>query len=281
MAADLHVFATPHSEAPENVPNATTLLSQALEGLSVNERAHAYEDVNGVPRVVSETHALIQNSITNLQSNLMAITQKPAFNQACQQDAAFCCNPAFCLMFLRSESFDCKRAAERMVRHFEVKRKLFGDGLLTTRITLKDLTKEEQQLFAKGGSTQLLPARDAANRMVLFAMEKDHHKVFPKKNAERVTARLIWYYLMALIEDDHESQIHGVVYIAYALGFTPTFTAVDRAVWWNACRICNAVPMRLTGMFYCCEKTVASGLMDVLARGLLNSARCRFQQVRG
>jgi hypothetical protein len=59
-----------------------------------------------------------------------------------------------------------EQAAERMVRHFDEKLKLFGDDLLSRDIQLSDLEDSELETLQRG-AVQLLPLRDRADRTVV------------------------------------------------------------------------------------------------------------------
>lgn len=70
------------------------------------------------------------------------------------------------LKFLRSESFHVTKAADRMVRFFDLKLFLFGPALLCKEITMDDLSKDDRNTL-KAGFIQVLPVRDRAGRAII------------------------------------------------------------------------------------------------------------------
>jgi hypothetical protein len=78
----------------------------------------------------------------------------------------------FKLSFLRAEQFHPQRAARRMLRYYETKRRLFGTSLLCKhRIHLSDLDSEARK-HLQCGRMQLLQERDRAGRAVLVGVRK-------------------------------------------------------------------------------------------------------------
>ncbi|KAL3937354.1 MAG: hypothetical protein SGARI_002153 [Bacillariaceae sp.] len=107
--------------------------------------------------------------------------------------------------FLRSERFDAKAAAEKMVKHFEAKKRLFGDGEILARdIKYSDLSAEDIK-NAESGMVQTLPFRDAAGRAILFVrpeLEPSHDKM--------QKARAMFYILASTLRDEVARELHRV-----------------------------------------------------------------------
>jgi hypothetical protein len=73
----------------------------------------------------------------------------------------------FRLAFLRSEKFNAKSAAQTIVNHFEIKRRIFGDDEVLGRDVLQTALIEEDLERLKDGLTQVMPERDAAGRTII------------------------------------------------------------------------------------------------------------------
>jgi hypothetical protein len=73
------------------------------------------------------------------------------------------------LTFLRADNYDTKKAANRMIRYFEEKRNLFGEGKLTKHITLEDLDADDLATL-KTGYLQVLPIKDRSGRRIVAMM---------------------------------------------------------------------------------------------------------------
>lgn len=119
-------------------------------------------------------------------------------------------NAEFLLKFLRCEDFNAKKAAQRLVRHFEKKMELFGDGVLHRDIKLSDLSDDEL-VFLQTGCFQILPSLDRANRVVWFGRHSEY-----KHKSSRNMMRMVWYMCMATSEIP-ESQLNGVAVISYEI----------------------------------------------------------------
>jgi len=91
----------------------------------------------------------------------------------------------------------------------------------------------------------------------------------------------MWYYLMALIEEDLESQKRGIVMVVYALDFIPQGDRVEANTWWGACKVVNALPLRLHRVHYCYDNTRIVPLINLLTMGLSKLARCCFKPFCG
>ena len=68
------------------------------------------------------------------------------------------------MKFLIASNFDPKHAAERIVRHFEIKMEIFGKQKLTKDILLSDLPEEDVAEF-RNGYLQILPCPDRTGRL--------------------------------------------------------------------------------------------------------------------
>ena len=74
------------------------------------------------------------------------------------------------LAFLRCDRFDCKEAAERYIKYYDLIQHLFGENVLGRDILLSDLGRREMNAL-KEGHIQFLPQRDAAGRAIQFLGE--------------------------------------------------------------------------------------------------------------
>lgn len=164
-----------------------SLLANALGTMSIQERERAYFDVHGVSETVDETPELIEKSLLELKHELWNIAQKDpmgraglkvslskvteetAFRLAYQNDASYVTHPSFCLRFLRTEMFHIGKTARRMVLHFDLKQRLFGQAKLCKDITTNDLDSDDLKAL-KAGCMQILPRRDSSGRAILVSI---------------------------------------------------------------------------------------------------------------
>jgi len=176
--------------------------------------------------------------VLHIRLNHIEPNVKTAYILAVSGNAAFVRDPDFCLMFLRAESFDCQKAAQRMVNHFAFKLQLWGKELLGKRITIADLDDETRHaLFhEQNNTTQVLPVRDAAGRAVFCTLAKkiddsdlenenaseNEQSHPPKRSAALIMSRMMWYCFMAVLEDDAETQRNGITHIYHYDGLAST-----------------------------------------------------------
>jgi hypothetical protein len=120
----------------------------------------------------------------DLDRYLANTRKKVAYEEAKYLNEAYVTDPAFRLMFLRSKRFDPKKAAFRLVKHFECKKKLFGAGeILGREILLSDLN-EDDMISLESGFIQVLPTRDAAGRSI-FCMSPSYQTYKTVENMVR------------------------------------------------------------------------------------------------
>jgi len=175
----------------EEEDNAAALIAGALNQLSINEREKVYHEMHGVDDVVEETPEMLQRNIialdTELENRKNAGRSGLAYNMAEAMSRNYVLDPGLRIKFLRSEKFDVKKSAERMISFFDIKLQLFGQERLCKEITLQDLDKNVMNSL-KAGYTQLLPTRDRSGRAVFFAF---HSSGRAQKDAENIVGPMI------------------------------------------------------------------------------------------
>jgi hypothetical protein len=170
-------------DVPANVAeedNIDSLIAGALNQLSINEREDVYQEMHGVDDKVNETPEMLQTSMIALHTELETFKHHNyreglAFNTAEAMSRKYVHDPFLRIKFLRSEKFDAKKSAERMIKFFDTKMELFGKEKLCKDITLDDLDTDDMALL-KSGSLQLLPTRDRSGRVasMTFFFERKH-----------------------------------------------------------------------------------------------------------
>ena len=140
------------------------MTAKDLNSLSSEDRERVFEEVNGIPASVEEDLELVEKSLADLDEAIRGVRlDKSAYDCALAMSPEYVCDRGFRLMFLRSEFFDVRKAARRMVKYFDSKRLLFGEEKLVKRITYDDLDDDDRvHLF--NGSFQILRSRDQAGK---------------------------------------------------------------------------------------------------------------------
>ena len=144
-------------------------LAKELNQLTVEEREKLYDDIHGVVQEQEETPEFLKRRFELFDVSISMIPEgkRKAYNRAVFLKPSLEKDEKFKLMFLRTDLYDSKKAAHRMVNFFEMKREVFGDEKLVKRITLSDLSEEELDLFRSGYVLQH-PLPDRSGRPVLF-----------------------------------------------------------------------------------------------------------------
>jgi hypothetical protein len=172
-----------------------TYIADALQNMSLQDREKIYHEVHGVEEVVEETPDFLERSFAALKEELNSLvlahegnmpkssrsnTSCAALARAQQLDHDYVHSPFIYKAFLRSERFDVKAAAIRMVGWFEMKAWCFGvlhpndDKYLCQDITQAMLTPGDIESIRKG-CNQVLPRRDRSGRCVYLNLPHLSH----------------------------------------------------------------------------------------------------------
>lgn len=139
-----------------------------MNTMTPEERELILEEIHGVASsaVAEESAEFRRQNLIKLNEELVRIRRKSAYDLALVLSPKYANDPAFQLMFLRAERFDIRNAAMRMVRYFEHKLHLWGEGNLAKKLTIEDLSDEDVQTL-KSGHFRMIDA-DMAGRPIAF-----------------------------------------------------------------------------------------------------------------
>jgi hypothetical protein len=134
-------FVPDHDEVidPEAVDR---MLSTMTNQMSFEDRNAMQEEIHGVFNMCpEETPDLVQSSLFKLSQEVMmlSIPEKASFLKAQSLPSTYVNEEWFRLRFLRSELFDIKASAERMVRYLDLVETYYGEIGLRRPIQLSDL----------------------------------------------------------------------------------------------------------------------------------------------
>jgi hypothetical protein len=142
------------------------LVAKELNAMSTEEREHSFKEIHGICDAVHETSEFVKEKLAKLDGELANISKhQTAYLLAETQDEAYVKSTKLRLKFLRADSFDVEKAAERLVMFFEEKLNLFGIDLLAKDVKMSDLDEDEIRCL-KSGVGQLFPRRDRGGRCV-------------------------------------------------------------------------------------------------------------------
>ncbi|OEU10380.1 hypothetical protein FRACYDRAFT_247420 [Fragilariopsis cylindrus CCMP1102] len=148
------------------------------------------------------------------------------------------------LKFLRSERYNTKAAARKMIKHFKYKQNIFcsnnndssngnKNDIMGRDVIQSDLSILDMKAL-KCGMIQILPIRDTAGRFILVArpelffrlqQQQQQHSIGGDTADEIITddncSRAWFYFLNTLLKND-EFQKKGIVMIVYMVGLNMT-----------------------------------------------------------
>lgn len=258
------------SNDDDEIPSTTTpettdrLIGDELFKLSLVEREKVYEDIHGVSSPIGETPELVQNSLKEMQQEMDRLEEKDAYDLAKNLSEEYVSDKDFRIKFLRAESFDAKKAAERFANYFQSKLMAFGKEKLVHQVTADDLTEEDLEILTRG-THQMLPSRDTQGRPVFVSLPS--HFV-TSENTERKgifkhKLRAFWY-LFSTLSDDEETQKKGYVHIFYTIDADEHSDLTRRKLVVSAAKLIHCLPIRLACFHYCHNCNDPSKLVDFI-----------------
>jgi hypothetical protein len=159
---------------PQEATNADYIdfvIAKQMSLLSVQDREKAYMDVHGVSNLVEETPEMVEGGLVQLESEVLLLKDRAAYDLAESMDPSYTRNRDFRLALLRAELFNSQQAALRLIRHFQLKLDLFGRDRLVMDITQDDLDKEDMDALYSGYG-RCLSATDRAGRLIILVVPR-------------------------------------------------------------------------------------------------------------
>eukprot|EP00526_Cylindrotheca_closterium_P009688 CAMPEP_0113622620 /NCGR_PEP_ID=MMETSP0017_2-20120614/11600_1 /TAXON_ID=2856 /ORGANISM="Cylindrotheca closterium" /LENGTH=420 /DNA_ID=CAMNT_0000532473 /DNA_START=31 /DNA_END=1290 /DNA_ORIENTATION=- /assembly_acc=CAM_ASM_000147 len=250
-----------------------SLIANALNQLSLDERETVYYEMHGVDEIVQETPGLVETSLNRLELELERIKHTHrkaiAYRMAEEMSPEYVQDQTLRMKFLRSEKFDVQKSAERMIRFFDCKLHFFGQAKLCQDITLQDLDKDDLKSL-KAGYMQILPIRDRAGRAVFIAVPSKQTFKTPM-NKYRA-----YFYLSMVMADDVETQKRGVSMVVYNVEKFERDkyenNAVEHTTW-----IQNSVPIKTCSIHYCMSDSGFRYVINIAMHSLSEDARARVK----
>ena len=142
------------------------LLAREMRQLSTEERDEVFHDVHGVSDVIEELPEFLDSRLEQLEVEISNVSKKDAYQLANSMNPEYVRNRSFRLMFLRCDRFNPRKAATRIVNHFEWKLELFGPFKLVRDIVQDDLEPQELEIL-RSHHFQVHPLRDSSGRAML------------------------------------------------------------------------------------------------------------------
>eukprot|EP00533_Pseudo-nitzschia_delicatissima_P011848 CAMPEP_0197278310 /NCGR_PEP_ID=MMETSP1432-20130617/18458_1 /TAXON_ID=44447 /ORGANISM="Pseudo-nitzschia delicatissima, Strain UNC1205" /LENGTH=478 /DNA_ID=CAMNT_0042744663 /DNA_START=79 /DNA_END=1515 /DNA_ORIENTATION=- len=189
-------------------------LEKDFAKLSIDHRSQIAQEIDGTHcMAIEETPVLLESSLANLAVELKSISykKKVGYNKSQKLPKTYINDPNFRLRFLRSQLFDVREAATRLVRYCDFVLDLFGTFALERQIERNDFSKKEMKWMLKG-YIQLMPFRDQSGRRVIMQI-MDSNII-----AEQITRLKIYTYMAMMATADVETQRKGLILVVWPGG---------------------------------------------------------------
>eukprot|EP00934_Nitzschia_sp_Nitz4_P002635 Nitzschia sp. Nitz4//scaffold95_size97785//45877//47543//NITZ4_004667-RA/size97785-augustus-gene-0.107-mRNA-1//-1//CDS//3329560472//2625//frame0 len=230
------------------VREVDNLIAQGLSKMSIQDREIAQNDVHGVdlkekdPTEVNSClmrmDAFLRGRVQNQQNTGEENDEVSVYLEALQSDSSYVEDRNFRMKFLRAEHWDATLAAERFLRFFQYKRRLFGSSKLVQKITQADLNDDDMTAL-KTGEGQISPIPDAAGRVVMFF----GHALRQCKHLDN-SRRAMYYMIMAAMESEAAQKL-GIVGLFYVVD-APKVASINA-------ELRNALPICFASLHLCCN----------------------------
>jgi len=243
-----------------------------LKQLTLKERQKINREVDGsVIDVVHETPELISTSLQALESELVKMRSKKAYDFALFISPRHVKNAKFRIMFLRSEKFHIRKAAKRMVAYFEFKMELFGQERITRDITLFDMTDDDREALYSGGKQAFPGGRDKSGRIIIWDCIAFRQYKNPKNHL-----RMLFYLLMKIIQSDERAQIKGMIVVGYIVNCL-SLNICDMELNQQLTTLTKAIPIRIGAFHLCFDNPVLKILLSTILMAFPKDIRVRHR----
>ena len=178
-------------EGEPNLEDVTALVASEMNNLTLDERKAIYDDVHGVNITrQDESPEAVANWLKEFKEAVRKVRYKPEYEKAAFLNPDYVLDPKIALMFLRSEDYNPRKAARRIVNHYKHKMDLFGIDKLARPITFDDLDKEDREAAMTGFYQKLyLPDQSGRPVIVYFPHLMDFHSSVIQVRAARKNER--------------------------------------------------------------------------------------------
>lgn len=147
-----------------------SLMAKEMAAMSLMEREVAESEVHGISdNVEDERPGILDDCLAEMDLNLEEMKAGTAYELAEKMSKEYVTSRKLRSLFIRADRWNTWEASERMIKFFELKRKLFGDEKLVKDIQLEDLDEDDMDSL-RAGHHQLSPHKDSAGRLILVGM---------------------------------------------------------------------------------------------------------------
>ena len=170
--SNLHFTRGMKRSAQPKEDGMASLIAKELNQLTLKERSTIYEQLHGVAEVQdNESPEKMRELADQVLLEVKRIRERSAFDKALFLSPEYVSDPDFLAMFLRTENYNVKLAARRLVRHFHHKLELFGEERIGRPILCDDLDDDDKETLLSGRAQIVKERRDSAGRLIFYSGE--------------------------------------------------------------------------------------------------------------
>lgn len=271
-----------------------TLIAQALNNLTNKQRDTVYHELHGVDNIVEETEEFVASHMEALGTEIDRVKLSHhkglAYKLAEIISSKYVGDSLFRLKFLRSEKFNVRKCADRMIRFFDCKLHFFGAAKLCDDIALADLDNDDMASL-RAGFMQILPVRDQAGRSIFLLLPslqtyKHIKNMVSRQNSRimktifvisryiRICKMRVLFYLLVSMVDDKETQKRGGSLIVYHSGKFELKSFDTRTVA-QKCWLLDCLPIRTCSLHHCYSDPGFRYTINIEMHFLSEEARAR------
>jgi hypothetical protein len=178
------------------------------EALTAEERIAIENDLFGTEDVAAETPKMIANGLTMMHAALLEIptARKAEYLHALDQVPHLVQSESILVAFLRAENYDAWAAAERLVEHWKLRKKVFADKAFLP-MTLEGAMAEEVENF-EHGAVRLLPDDQKGRAVIFFDRIRCAYLGMNRQSVHRCL-----FYVICVAAERESAQRRGVIFI--------------------------------------------------------------------
>lgn len=243
------------------------MLAKAMAQLSFKARQMDMEELHGVPDKSLGYAENTEACLLDLEDHLTKFKAGTAFEIAEEMDASYMNDGAMKLRFLRGNRYDTKTTAKKMIKFYELKKRLFGKDKLTSDIQQSDLNEEDMACL-RNGSFQMLP-EDRAKRLILL-----NFPCFRAFKDPKSELRARFYFYSRLLEMPAMEE-RGLVVVTYCCGSFRDSMNGDGFV--ENTEMGVLFPIHFAAMHYCTSSVAESIVVSSVLAVIPDRWRSRFK----
>lgn len=185
---------------------AEQIIAAELNGLSIEERVNALDDIHCVGNEIEETPEMIQKALEQFEEEIQK-AKHPMYEMATESNReSYLTDPVYRLRFILVNLFDVPKAARQMLSFLQLQSRFFGRNSIGRGVTLSDLNEDDVRTFLSG-MFHLQEQTDRSGRYVAYCFNRELLSGFTTDALVRLCFSVI---LHRSVRDSHPFDKHPI-----------------------------------------------------------------------